>query len=643
MENYIVTAAPFSRDQAELASATNVLAGQSLLIARQSSLGATLDGQPGIASTSFGPGASRPVIRGLGGDRVRVLNNGAGVMDASVTSPDHAVAIEPLLAGRIEVVRGPATLLYGSNAVGGIVNVMDARIPDAIPASAITGRVEGRHGTAAREWTGVAAFDGALGSSFAWHAEGLRRDADDMRLPGGGALENSAVSTTAYSGGFSFVSKKGYAGVSARRLETEYGVPGHTHHHEHDHGHDDDDDDHDHEHEHAHGVTIKLVERGYDLAGELMRPFGIFSGARVKLAAADYKHTEFEGDEIGTVFKNKGFEGRLELLHEKLGGRLDGAWGFQYTRSDFSAFGEEAFVPPSLTQNTAVFFFEELPLDPLTLQFGARAGEQKISTDDASRRDGVWSASFGAVLALDREKTWTLGASFARSERAPAAQELFADGPHAGTNAYEIGDPNLSHEKSLGIDISLRRKRGRVTGAMTVFANRFDGFVFERATGAMRDDMPEYAYAQHDALFYGGELELVLHLHESASHSLDLEFTADSVRAENRDAHESLPRITPRRAGVAFEYRGRAFSAGLGVQTVARARNLASGETPTAGYGLLGAHAEWRVMLGRGVECEFFVRGANLADREARNHVSFLKDIAPLPGRDVTLGARLVF
>jgi iron complex outermembrane receptor protein len=628
LENMVVTASPFSRDQAELASATNVLAGQNLLLAQQSSLGATLDGQPGIASTWFGPGASRPVIRGLGGDRVRVLNNGAGVFDASVASPDHAVAIEPLLARRIEVVRGPATLLYGSNAVGGIVNVIDARIPGALPASALTGRAGGRYGTAAAEWTGLAAFDGALGNSLAWHAEGLRREADDVRIPGyanpdepenRGTLTNSAVSTTAYSGGLSFVSGAGYIGASARRFETDYGAVAEP------------------------DVTIRLVEKSYDLAGELTRPFGIFSGARAKFTASDYKHTEFEDTEPGTVFKNKALEGRLELLHEKLARRLDGSWGFQYTRSDFSALGEEAFLPPSITQNTAVFLFEELPLHPVTLQFGARAEKQRVTTDNDRRNDSVWSASLGAVLALDRAKTWTLSASFARSERAPNAQELFADGPHAGTNAYEIGDPDLAHEKSLGFDLGLRKKAGRVTGALTLFANRFDGFIFEQATGAINDDMPEYAYTQHDALFYGAELELIFHLHQSKSHSLDLELTADTVRAEDRTTRDSLPRITPGRAGIALEYRGSAFSAGLAVRTAERARHLAPGETPTAGHGLLGAHVSYRLPLGKRIESEFFVRGENLAGQEARNHVSFLKDIAPMPGRNVTLGVRFVF
>lgn len=644
LENFIVTASPFSRDQAELASATNVLAGQKLLVAQESSLGATLDSQPGIASTYFGPGASRPVIRGLGGDRVRVLNNGAGVIDASVASPDHAVAVEPLLARRIEVVRGPATLLYGGNAVGGIVNIIDGRIPDSLPAAAVTGRIEGRYGTAADEWTGVAAFDGGLGGSFAWHAEGLRRDAGDIDIPGyanpdepehRGTLVNSAVSTTAYSGGLSFVSKSGYAGVSARRFETDYGVAGHEHH-----GHDHDDHGHT---GHAHDVTIELVENSFDFEGELTRGFGVFSGARAKFAASDYKHTEFEGGDPGSVFKNKGLEGRAELLHENLGGRFDGAWGAQYTRSDFSAFGDEAFLPPSLTQNIALFVFEELRLRPLTLQFGARAERQKITGDFGRRTDDLWSASLGAVLALDREKIWTLSASFARSGRAPNAQELFADGPHAGTGAYEVGDPDLSRESSLGFDLGLRRKKGRVTGALTLFANRFDGYIFERATGAVRDGLDEYVYTQCDALFYGAELELIFHLHATAAHSLDLEFTADMVRAEDRDARESLPRITPRRAGVALEYRGRGFSAGANLRAVERARHLAPGETRTAGHGLLGAHLTWCIPLGGHAEWEIFARGANLTNREARNHVSFLKNTAPLPGRNVTVGMRVVF
>lgn len=627
LEHYVVTASPFTRDQAELASATNVLSGQALMLRQQSSLGATLDTEPGIASTSFSPGASRPVIRGLGGDRVRILDNSVGTIDASVTSPDHAVSIEPLLAKRIEVVRGPATLLYGSNAVGGVVNVIDNRIPSELSPAPITGRFEGRLGTAADERTGVAMLEGAIGGNLSWHIDGLRRESEDVHIPAyadlehpenHGALPNSAVSTTAYSAGLSHITSAGYIGASASRYATDYGTVAEP------------------------DVTIHLVQRRLDLTGEYARAFGIFSAARAKLGFADYEHTEFEGAQAGTIFKSKGYEGRLELLHEKLL-HLNGAWGLQGSRTDFSALGEEAFMPPSRTRNYALFLFEELPLRPFAIQFGARSEQQKIETDTGDdRRDTILSASLGAVYSLN--PTYALTLSLAHTERAPNAQELYANGPHLGTDAYEIGDPALSTEKSLGMDLGLRKRLGRLTGTLSLFANQFRGFIFERATGEQDPvhALPVYRYGQADARFYGAELEAIIHLHASAAHTLDLRLTTDTVRARELNAHENLPRITPRRAALALDYRGSIISANVGLQTVARARCLAPGETPTAGYGLLNASLTWHFTLAA-TTYELFVRGTNLTNQEARNHVSFLKNVAPMSGRDLTFGLRVAF
>jgi iron complex outermembrane recepter protein len=627
LDNVVVSATPFKRDQAELAAATNVLAGRSLLLKQQSSLGATLADEPGIASTYFGPGASRPIIRGFGGDRVRVLTNGVGTLDASVTSPDHAVSTEPMLAERIEVVRGPATLLYGSNAVGGVVNVFDGRIPSEAAAHPLAGRVELRGGTVARERAGVGVFEGGAGR-VAWRVDGLSRETDDVRIPGfanpdnsanHGRLTNSATETTSFGGGVSFVGERGFVGGAASRYDTAYGVVAEP------------------------DVTIELTQNRLDLEGEHTRPSGVFSGVRGKLGFADYEHTEFEGAEVGTRFENRGFEGRAELLHEKLGGRLNGAWGVQVSRSDFSAIGEEAFLPPSLTNNYAVFAFEELPVAPFAFQFGARVERQKISTETgSSRRDTVLSASGGIVYANARGGVAAF--SLAHTERAPNAQELFSNGPHAGTNAFEIGDPALGKEKSLGLDLSLRQRTGFVTGAVSLFANQFDGFVFESFTGAQDPDegLDIYAYAQRDARFHGGELEAIFHLHDTRAHSLDLRVTADTVRAKLRDTGENLPRITPRRFTVALDYRGEVFTSAIAFQAVGRARHLGERETPTASYGLLHASIGYCVVKG-GVTWEIFLRGTNLTDKEARNHVSFLKDIAPLAGRDMTLGVRTSF
>ncbi len=625
LENFVVSATPFKRDQSEIASATNVLTGRALALKQEPTLGATLDREPGIASTQFGPGASRPVIRGLGGDRVRVLTNSTGTMDASVVSPDHAVSIDPLVLERIEVVRGPATLLYGSNAVGGVVNALDNRIPAELPKGPFTGRAEARFGTAAQEGAVAAVFEGAA-EDVAWHVDASRRESDDVKIPGfadasdpvnKGRLTNSALFTTNIAAGLSYIGKHGFAGASGSQFESKYGAVAES------------------------DVTIKLKQRRLDLRGESNEASGIFSGARASFGVADYRHTEFEGAETGTRFTNKGYEGRAELLHDDLAG-LSGSWGAQITHSDFAAIGEEAFLPPSNTETYALFAFEEYRTKPVTYQFGARLEHQTIAPDTARRkRDTYWSGSAGLVYTLPAHLAAAV--TVTHSERAANAQERFSDGPHVGTGSFDRGDPSLALEKSTGLDVSLRRRKGMVTGALTGFLNRFDGFIFAEATGLQDPEGLEiYQYVQRDVEMYGAELEILVHLHDSAPHSLDLRFTADLVKAKQQDSGESLPRITPRRAGVAVDYRRSGITASLGFFGVDRAHRVAVNETETAGYGLLNAHVSYHFDVER-THFEVFLRGTNLTDRLARNHVSFLKDVAPLPGRDVTLAVGVAF
>ena len=648
LENIVVSATPLERAQAELASPTSVLTGRALTLKLQPSLGESLNGQPGIASTYFGPGASRPVIRGLGGDRIRILENGTGSIDASTTSPDHAVALDPLLVDRIEVVRGPAALLYGGNAVGGVVNVINHRILSTLPDRALEGRAAFRYSSADEGKSAAALFEGS-GGPLAWHVDAYRRTGDDLSIHGFAEsvalraqetataadagepapdfardrLPNSAQTADGAAAGFSWIGSRGYLGFSASGHNALYGIPAAS----------DDGEG---------SVRIDLRQRRLDLHGELAQPFAIFRSARFKLGLADYRHQELEGTEIGTVFKNRGYDGRLELLHQPLG-RMSGAFGVQSARSNFEAVGDEAFLPPTQTTSRAVFAFEEVDLNPLTWQFGTRMDTQKIAVRDGSgrSRDGDgFSASTGLVWKIN--EAWSFGATLARTGRLPNAQEIYSDGPHAGTRAFEIGDETLNQEKSTALDVSLRRRAGFVTGEIAVFANRFDGYIFEQPTGVTRDGLTVYQYTQRDAEFRGAEAEAIFHLHESAGHTLDFRVAADTVRGEIRGAGQNLPRITPRRLTLALDYHGGPFSAGIDTHFVDRARHLAPDETATAGYHLLGASLGYHFDLGR-FACDAFVRGANLTAADARNHVSFLKDIAPLPGRDVTTGLSVSF
>jgi iron complex outermembrane receptor protein len=641
---FVVTSSALDRAADEIAQPASVLGGSRLDVARQSSLGETLSGEPGVSSTYFGPGASRPVVRGMGSDRLRVLTSGVGTMDASVVSPDHAVSIDPLLVDRIELVRGPATLLYGGSAIGGVVNVIDSRVLEEKPARSMQGRIETRFGSATDERSGAGVFTGGA-DEWAWRLDGFTRQTDDVRIPSfgptdalrdeleaedepvsNGVLINSATRSDGAGFGLTrFLGENGaagHAGVSYSGFNSRYGTVAEP------------------------DVTVQLRQRRWDVHAELMQPTAWLRAANFQLGVADYGHTEFEGAEVGTVFQNRGYEGRLELLHAPVG-PVTGAIGLQASRSDFEAIGEEAFLPPSVTTNRALFVYEEWKRGGnLSWELGGRVEQQKIAPDAASglagRDETLLSFSGGTIWRLPND--YALALSLTRSERAPNAQELFANGPHVGTDAFEIGDAGLTPEKVAGVDLSLRKRAGFLTGALTVFANRFDGFIFEQATGADDADsgLPIYRFQQGAARFVGAELEVIAHVLETKTARAELRFTADTVRAENLDADRPLPRIPPSRVGVAADWHTGPWSFTAEVRTAGRQDRTAENETATAGYALVNASIARRVELG-GVQAELFARGTNLTDATARVHTSFLKDIAPRPGRDVTVGVRFVF
>lgn len=690
LENVIVSAHPYARSQTDLAQPTSVLQGRQLALHQSNSLGELLAGEPGVSSTYFGPGASRPVIRGLGGDRIRVLDNGTGTIDASVTSPDHAVSIDPLLVERVEVVRGPASLLYGGAAVGGVVNVITHRIHHDVPDALINGRAELRAGSVNDETSGGVVLEGGAGNHFAWHLDGFRRETADIDIPGYaesarrraleaaeeaeehedhedhddetdhnheeesaeafGTVPNTALTTDGGAFGFSFIGEAGYLGVSFSGLNSLYGVPPGAHEHEHEHEHEDgespdedhDEHDEDHEESEAEFVRIDLKQRRLDLEGEWRINQGVWRAARFKFGRADYRHQELEGDEIGTVFTNEGYEGRAELLHDAIG-PFSGAIGLQASRSELSAIGEEAFMPPARTEQQAVFLFEEATVGALVWQGGARLERQDIELTDGSdtrRDDDNVSVSTGVVWTLD--DAWSLSGSVTRTERSPNAQELFSNGPHVGSNAFEIGDASLDKETSVGLDVTLRRRLGFVTASLTGFVNDFDGFIFENPTGEEEDGLSVYRYEQHAARFHGAELETIWHLHDSTRHSLDLTIAGDFVRGRDTDNSRNLPRVTPPRARVGLDGRVGAFAAGVELQAVSSQNHVATDELPTDRYTLVSAYVGYRFVTG-GFTWDAFVRGSNLTDEEARVHNSFLKDVAPLPGRNVTAGVRLGF
>jgi len=684
-EEIVVTASADARNPFELATPTTSLSGQELALRLEPTLGETLAQEPGINSTFFGPGASRPVIRGLTGDRVRTLEGGIGTGDASGVSADHAVTADPAQAERIEVLRGPGTLLYGSSAIGGVVNVIDERIPTVRGTPGLHGSVGLRGGTNAEERQGSLELDGG-GGDWAWNVAVSARETDDYEVPGFARLEgdehdehgedehgedehgeeenpfgfvpNTDLDTqSARAGATYFFGDKGFLGVSVSGFDTEYGLPGGLEHGEHGDEHGDEHDEHGDEHdehdehdedehdehgdEHEEGVPVRIdmEQRRFDLRGQINQPFAGFRALKLRLGATDYEHVELEGDEAGTFFFNDFLETRLELVQEKRG-RSSGSIGVQFLDRDLEAIGAEAFLPPTTTQRWAVFTLQEIDSGPVTWQFGARFESQDVDpTTAASRSHDGLSASIGLVW--ETSEIFSVALSAARSVKLPAAEELFSDGLHVATQAFEVGDPTLDEEVGVGLDLSLRAKTERFSGELTFFRQEFSDFIFQAFTGGEEEGFPVVLYSQEDATFSGAEFKGRVELFESNGQHVHLSLMGDMVDAE-LDTGGNLPRIPPLRLGAGVHYHSERWNGSAEVRWVDDQTDVAENETPTDGHTMFHASIGYRVLLGRQI-VDLLLRGRNLTDEDARVHTSFLKNVAPLPGRNVTLSVKFQF
>jgi iron complex outermembrane recepter protein len=625
-----VTANLEVKSLSEMAQPITILDKSDIAERIQPTIGETLAGEPGVASTFFGRGASRPVIRGQGGDRIRMLQDGVGVGDVSATSPDHAVTINTLTTEKIEVVRGPATLLYGSSAIGGVVNSSDSRIASYLPDSVLSGAVDLGLGSVADEARGALSLNARVGN-FVLHGDAAKLTSDDYDIPGFaripvepgdsfGFVPNSAVETSGAGGAISYVGDSGYLGVSYSGFNSLYGSPAEEE------------------------VRIDVAQRRVDVGGQWTTPFAFLRGARVRFGTNDYQHDELEGQEKGTTFTDTGWEGRLELPHKALG-PFTGAFGVQLVHRDLEAIGEERFIPPNTTNAQGVFLFEEAPLgSAVQAQLGFRWEHSEIdspeSPDIQSRSFNAYSGSLGFVWTI--ATGWSVAASGSRTTKSPNAQELFADGPHIGTNAFEIGDLNLENEISTGVDVVLRGGKGIVSGSVAFFYQDFDGFIYERFTDEEMDGLRVIRYTQADSRFIGGEGHLDVELIHTDPHHLVLELAADYVNAELTPGDEPLPRIPPLRYGGGLRYASPTWQGHFEVRRTDEQDQVAPFETVTPGYTFFNAMIGYRFFFGP-VITDLIVTGTNLTDQEARNNVSFLKDVAPLPGRNVSLGLRAAF
>ena len=742
VENILVTATALETSVLESVTPVTVLNADALRRVEAATLGETLKSTPGVHSTYFGPVSSSPIIRGNDGPRVKIVQNGLDVSDVSRVGPDHNVASSLASATQIEVLRGPATLQYGSGAIGGVVNVVDGRIPQYLP-EAVSGEAELSYSSVNEGKFARADLSGAAGQ-FAWHVDGYSRDTENADIPGyasvdpdedepNGILESSAMETTDFTAGLSYVAEEGYFGFSVEKLDNLYGVPGHSHAHHDEHEEDHDEDEHDDEHgeeEHGEeGVMLDVDMTRYQAAGEWHSPVRGITNVKFAASYTDYEHVELEDGEIGTLFSNESNEIRLSFYHEEING-WHGVFGLQTQYNDYAAEGEEAFTPANTMNSMALFLIEQKKVGDVTFELGGRIeftefdaedmeielaleqhdeheedhDEHEDDHDDEDHHDDEHddhdededhdeheahafsfdnydfsSASLSAGLNWEYADGHAFAVTLSRSERAPSQQELFSAGQHLATQSYEIGlvfdlDEDgeihdelnrVEKEVSTNLDVTFRKFTGDWGYSVSFFYNQADDYVFQSNTGLIalaeahdeHDDeheedvhedehhdedshdeegLPVYYFQQADADIWGMEAEG----YYDFSQELRLTMFTDYIRAEVES--ESLPRTPPLRFGGNLSYEGAALSADLGVTWYDDQTNVASFETGTEGYTLIDANVEYR-MTTQNVDWVFFARGNNLTDEEARVHTSFLKDQAPLPGRNLTLGVRASF
>ncbi|MXO70301.1 TonB-dependent receptor [Alteraurantiacibacter buctensis] len=677
----VVTAAGIER--LDVVAGTSVLDGEELLRNQAGQIGEVLADLPGVTSSGFAPGVSRPVLRGFGGERVRVLTDGVGAIDASSTSDDHAVSIDPLIASRIEVLRGPAVLLYGSQAIGGAVNVITKRIPPSVPDEAVHVDALAAVDSASNLAEGGLSVDVPLSGNVAFHIDGSYRNTDDLRIPGfaaspalraqllaaaeeeaeeghdeeaeelieganvSGRLPNSWTETKTFGAGIAAFSGGNSFGMSFDYYDTAYGIPGlpgvgHVHEAEHEDG-----EEHEEE-EGGHGdeaVSIGMKRYRVDLRVVVDLGDGFFDEVQVRGGVSDYTHTEFEGDETGTVFDVEGYEGRLELV-QSLRGNWRGSLGAQASHTNFSALGDEALVPSNSTDNVAVFALQEIDLAPIEIEFGGRYEHVAV---DATRSVGVKrtfdtvSGAVGASYGLVQTSSddLRLGFNLSHAERAPTAQELFADGPHIATQQYEVGSATLGTERSWGAEGYLRGNLGDFTLTASVYRNWFSGFIYLAETAAEEDGLPVFQFRQQDADQFGLEGEISVPLVDSDAFRLTADVRGDYVRATLANG-DPVPRIPPLSLAAALEASMGHFDARAEVQWASAQNRVAQFETPTDDYTMVNLSLGWHPLEGSD-NVTLLLQADNVFDVEARNHASFTKEFVPMAGRNVKLTARASF
>lgn len=674
-----------------LAQANVSLHGEDLERAVAGTIGETVGGQPGVHSAGFGEAVGRPVIHGMSGARVRIMEDRIDTMDASVASGDHTTTVDPFIATRVEVLKGPSTLLYGAGAIGGVVDVHTGRIPYDSD-ERISGKVEVRGADNGGRRNAAFRLDGG-GEAMAWHLDGFSRSADEYDIPGFaesarfraaeeheedhddhegeghdeeeaehhdedehhdeeeafGTLPGSQIDGQGGAFGLSVVGDWGFAGVAVSTSRYDYGLPGgHGHHGEEEHhdeehheeGHDEEEDHHD---EQAHAdeegnVTLELEQTRVDFEADIAGPFATFANLNIRLGRNDYEHLEIEPNgEVGTVYTNDAYEARVELAdHDQAG--LDGAVGVQFGSRDFSAVGHEAFVPPVETGSFGVFWVGERGFEGFDLEAGLRLDHVSHDPTGSSGTDfTTFSAALGFVIPQG-DGVFALQADY--SSRAPVAEELYSDGPHPATQSFEIGDPGLDAESAVNAAATARWGNERVQWSATAYATAFRDHIYQFVTGEVEDGFLVTQYGQADATYRGLDISASVRLATFDGGDLSGRLLFDTVAAElDVTGDDGVPRLPATRFGVGLEVDRGPLTASVDFMRIFEQDETAAVELPTDGAD----DVRMFVALDISPKARLFFHGRNLTDEEQRQHTSYIKEFAPLPGRTLEAGFRLAF
>ena len=649
-----IKAHPLEQTSKDFAVADTVV-DQKRLAQGAVTIGEALSGETGISSNQFGAGSSRPVIRGQDGPRIKILQNSSENIDVSTLSPDHAVTVDPALAKQVEVIRGPSTLLFGAGTVGGLVNVTDSKLPTAMPEKGYEGNVGLRYNTGSDEKLATAGVTLGLGDQVALRVEGLKREANDYIAPDyvhegekERRVDNTFAKGQTVNVGLSWIYDRGFTGISYSNRQDQYGLPGHSHEYESchlhglslhcgEHDHDEDEhDDHDHDHAHEAGPWIDLKSERYDVRTELDDPFAGFKKLRAQASYTDYQHDEIEEDTIATRFKNKGYDGRLELVHNPLGA-WEGVIGTQYGQQKLELTGEEAFLAPNTTKKWSVFALEHAQLNDVHVELAARADQQKINIDDATKKDFDGSAfSVSGAANWEFAPNYKLSLVTSHQERLPLAQELYADGGHFATNTYELGNDQLSKEKSNNVELGFHYDDNTFDYHVHVYHNWFDDYIYAQTLDRYKD-FRLVQYAQDKAKFYGAEAEAGYQI----SPIYKLSVFGDYVRG--KIDNDNAPRVPAGRLGTKLNADfDDHWSGSAEYYHVFQQDKIAAYETDSQSYNMLNLGVAYSGNYSNVSDYRVFLNANNLLDDQVYQHASFLSTI-PQVGRNFSVGVNFSF